>query len=369
MSEWPKWWRKQTVLWPTVRDLLIYSYYDDLHEIRLAFKLAGECGHPDARWLLSLFPEGPPATRRKMLAVFRQQMLAAYFQPGDPTTLLPLVEDEAWDVTVAVFQGDILAVLQQQDELRAAFYAATIGWSDGFSDMGMVVELARLGYGPAQGWTVLHEDVLGGLFEFDTERVACAEKAAAQNDCYGLYMLASYLMEGWGCKQDREGGLQLMRQAAELGFGEALVAYGFECYGKNDWQRYHWCARAVMKLDTSAVDYVADETVRQLNIFEEQQETSRILFEIGAVLSIEVLEEMQSAELLIRAENFPPLLRAACLYDECCAAAERAIYYWIWFARKWQIGKDVRKLMCKLLWTNRIEWSQPRKESKSRTKE
>lgn len=158
-----------------------------------------------------------------------------------------------------------------------------------------------------------------------------------------------------------------MRQAAELGVGDALFEYGKECYGEGDWQRYHWWARAAMAYHHEALTSVAEEIGLQLNLLAEHQESSRILFEIGAVLTVEGLEEMQSAELFY-GPLAPPLLGAARLYDECCTAAERAIHCWIWVARQGIMRKDICKVICKLLWANRIAWNQPRSESKSRIK-
>jgi hypothetical protein len=152
--------------------------------------LAGaESQHPDARWLVSLFPAGEEVTREGMREEMRRQR-------GDARAMFFV-----W------LLGDRVPGLDNPDEalLRGA---------------------AVMGYGPAQA----ELSPFGGMDDGD---FVWAERAARQGLRRGLVELAHCYYHGAGCAVDQERSVELYRQAAVLDCPRAQLAYGWRASARS----------------------------------------------------------------------------------------------------------------------------------------
>jgi hypothetical protein len=110
------------------------------------------CRHPDAQWLVSLFPVGADASRDRMEEVMLEQM---------------------------------------KHDARAGSFAWLCG-----RGVDTLARFAEMGYGVAQGRLAL---LLG---EDDAKALEWSMKAAGQNDRNGVYRLGVALHGGYGCSVD-----------------------------------------------------------------------------------------------------------------------------------------------------------------------
>jgi hypothetical protein len=153
-------------------------------------RLARLSSHPDAQWLVSLFPPGAEETREHMRKVMKKQ----------------------------------------RDDPRAMYLARTsLG-----KGMTLLRRAAESCYAPAQAELsfMSHDDA--------AESFKWAQRAFLQGNRRGIYYLGTCYSAGRGCKQDEARARELFRIAAELGYAPAQQRHGEEAFGANDWERYYW---------------------------------------------------------------------------------------------------------------------------------
>lgn len=158
--------------------------------VKRALQMTQACLHPDAQWLVSLFPHGSQ------------------------------IKSEA----------DMRDVLDGIEDDPRALY---LSFCCGPRNDAKLLRAAMLGYAPAQAlWSVQCISDRAESFQW-------AQKSAAQGDREGLYRLGMCWQWGAGCEKDCAKAFALFRNAAELGEGKAQVFYG-SLLAENDWERYHW---------------------------------------------------------------------------------------------------------------------------------
>jgi hypothetical protein len=291
-------------------------------------ELAKDCEHEDAKWLVSLFPDGPPVNVEEA----REVLLA---QGDDPRAIYFAAFMQVDEVGERMQDGD-------EDEVRRA---------------------AELGYAPAQA-------ALVSCFGADDSFI-WAEKAAAQGGSDGLHALASCLYYGTDCEKNESRALLLFKEAAELGCAESQMSYGEYAFTETDWERYMWWGRAAVQgCDTSITSLVFAAGV-QLEMLD-KSERRRVVFEIGAACKGHITKKRKTV--LVFAQYFGPkevgaVKRAVALYDAWCEDAKRAIFCWIWIGRQKKVAKDIRRIISKMLWTERAAWCErPLKRRSTRKK-
>ncbi len=264
-----------------------------------------DCLHPDARWLASLFPDEP-------FAVTKQAMLSVMKAQGNDPRALYLCSQLAGCV----------ASLQRA---------------------------AELGYAPAQASWARECRVI--------ERLAWAEKAAAQGDRRGLFVLGRWLWNGIGCDQDRGRALALMKEAAELEDSEAQFSLGEHAYSEREWQRYRWWGRAVARENEYAMRYLQKAVLKQLKRWDEGKGTGRNVFELGSAFKghVDVANKLVFGG-EISGERMQAVQRCIEVHDEWCKAAKAAIECWIGVGRRLEVMKDIRLVIAGLVWKHRAEW-------------
>jgi hypothetical protein len=271
-------------------------------------QMARDCSHPDAQWLVALFPSHGEVTTQH----FREVMLA---QGEDP---------------------------------RALFFSFDF-------DTKLLVRSAELGYAPAQAQLATYK---GG-----EKRFTWAQRAAANGDRYGLCVLASCFRRGDGCPVDEQRALELYRRAAELGDGAAEWIVGQMAFGELDWQRFVWWSRAV-EHGCNASSFV--HAVLSLMRSFEKGEHGRILHTVAPVLH----RNLDAASCTLFGWKIPPtraerVRQLLDLYEADRVLARSAIRCWSLVGCRRGVVRDVRVLIGQLLWDEAWIWSEERKRQKT----
>jgi hypothetical protein len=279
---------------------------------RQGMQLARECQHPDAQWLVSLFPADADVKRKHIVEVMLEQVETR----NDPRAML------------------------------------LVAWLADTDRMDLLLRAAEMGYAPAQGrLATVREgaDDADGAFFWATE-------AAARSDRYGLCRLGSYYKTEYGCTLDEAKGLALYKKAGELGDGEAQYYYGRDAYGEFAWERYHWWSR--LASTRWAGHRLWNAMIRLLPCFE-RGELGRILH-IGAPV---IREHLNADQLLvfdykISAQQLGELQCVLELHRAMLVRARRAIDCWSVVGRRCRVVKDMRVTIAKMAWEEAWRWGE-----------
>ncbi len=283
-------------------------------DLRRGLAAAAECDHPDARWLCSVFASGPPQTPEEAAHV----LLSA---KGNERSALAL--------------GALVSGKKNVDCLRRA---------------------AEAGHPLAQSELA--------VISIGQERLEWATKAAAQGDPRAKELIASLLWPGIG-SHDRDDAIKLYREAADDGDATAQYYYAIRGCKPTQWERFRWLGMAAVNGDRAAplsLVFQVSELLRGLDLGKCHE---RAIFEIGAVLEKNISESGRVFGLKV--ENEEQRLAAARsvgLYKDWCAAARRAIKTWSMLARRFGVVKDVRVLVAKELWADKVLWTAPVSEAR-----
>ncbi len=268
------------------------------------WRLLRQCDHEDAVFLMSLFPNGVPASRAEAMDVF----LAAR-HPAD---------------------GD--------EDMRCVCWAAVCGAE---TKAELLSRAAEAGHGWAQ--------VLYAFYCKGVKRIEWWEKAAAQGERGAMLSLVSPATFTSSVKES-----DMLLEAAMLGSARAqfllartLDADSVECF--------QWLRRAAIQCDKGVpepLQLIMTSVHAQLKLFDKSG-NGRCVFEIGAALWA-----VRSRSAMV----FLPDKRADCemameLYDSWCFAASQSVLCWLWYARNEGIIKDVRMMIARLVWDCKAEWS------------
>jgi hypothetical protein len=266
-------------------------------------QLARECRHPDALWLVSLFPDDPDA------AVSRERMVEAMHAQGEHPLAMMLAGE---------FEVD---------------------WA-------LVERAAQTGYAPAQAQAAMR---LNGR-----RAVAWAEAGVAQGDRRAMYELACRLYHGIGsCARDEQRAMRLFQQSAELGDAAARYDYGDMAFGVFDWERYHWWNLS------GAQGFrgfgCLEPIIEALLPYFERQQKGRVLHLLAPLLRVGLEEEEDllfdvpvSVETMVN-----PVFE---LHAAMLARARQAIACWSVVGRRNGIVKDIRVMVAKMAWEQVWVW-------------
>jgi TPR repeat protein len=273
---------------------------EDMAGPERGLQMARECRHPDAVWLASLFPAGVTVTMEGMEGV----------------------------------------MLQHGDDPRAMHLAVVTG---GYDHIARLERAAAAGYAPAQA-------ALSYCRE-GPEQLEWAQRAALQGNRAGIMHVAWMLQSGEGCEKDVEAGVELYRQAAELGSGQAQHAYALS-FGQLDWRRFMWLGRAAEK-GVSGPQYVG-AVLRLLPCFEDGQQ-GRILHTVAP--GIRAAPDVASGKVFGLSCNSKDLARLLQLHRTMMESARAAIDCWSAAARRLGLVKDMRVMIAKTVWEEPWRWA------------
>jgi hypothetical protein len=260
---------------------------------------ARECRHPDAVWLVSLFPAGETVTRKRAREV----------------------------------------LLEQGEDPRALFFVARLSKND----KEKMERSARLGYAPAQVMMSLRSDTVD-CFKW-------ASLAAENGDRGGLCELGRRYRYGLGCAADRDKAIDLFRQSAELGDAAAQGMYAEIGFGKFDWQRFHWWARASRR---SLAGYFCSAVCDLAPLFQQGQH-SRIVHEVAPVIRKNLDSDVASYR--IEEPMARELRRVLKVHEVMTARGRDAIACWSMCALRLGMVKDMRVVIAMLVWAEPWRWS------------
>jgi hypothetical protein len=292
--------RSEQVKWWDALDELGKSW--NVANVEKGLQLARECRHADAQWLASLFPPGEAVAPDRMIAV----------------------------------------LLAQGDDPRALFIASQVG---SLYDNVRLKRAAEMGYAPAQA-------VLSTSMPDDDQAFLLAERAVAQGDRSALNSLAWMTSRGRGCTKNVAKGIELFRQAAELGHATASYMYATRAFGEEDFERFLWCGRAAL-LGAHVPEFC--RAVLGLIPSFETGEHGRILHLVAPVLRV-VVDRRQSSSLKVE-DELGAAPRVAELHAAMLTRAREAIASWSLVSRRLGIVKDVRVMIAKMVWEEPWRWS------------
>ncbi len=279
--------------------------------------LAREADHEDARFFVSLFLSGAPATRQEAEAVF----------------------------------------LAHADDARCLCWAGQCG-----TDRSVTERSARAGC----AWGQYHWARLCGL----DERMLWIEMSVAQGEPDGLWWKAFLLWSGIGLDMDKQMDKimaeQMWRSLAEMGHASSQTEIAERCCDKDSLERFVWLRRAAMQCNFPSAFALTECVAGNLNRYKrgavgplilshnQYLAAARIVFEIGYAL--DSFKEWRKACYGAEREHCGD--QCIQLYRHWCKEAKKSVLCWLWIAKKTLVvSKDIRLLIADLIWEERAAWS------------
>ncbi len=210
-------------------------FFFEKENFRAGLELARQSEHPDARLLVSLFPEAPPAKKEEALAVF----------------------------------------MARQDDPRC------LCWAGALTEGEVGEELFKRSAESGCAWAQTHR--MKKLQK--SEKVAMLERAVAQGEPKALFRRAEYAWDGSFCSVHTERGMLWWLQGAELGDPACQREFALRCCDNNSVARYEWLRRAAVQDTIVYFHLLAGDAVNQVTRFV-LGGSGRILFEIGAAVVV-----------------------------------------------------------------------------------
>ncbi len=301
---------RERIKWFYARRVLLSGKDKRLRE---GLELARQSEHPDARFLVSLFPEGQPWTVAEAVAVF----------------------------------------LSRSDDARCLCWAAELG---GPARAEVRQGAALPGYTPAQ-WLVC---------TLKYAPLLLLEQAVADGDAYAMTLLASRL---WREEEEEDSVDEeddvvdvasdnlraevLWRQAALLGDPSAQIALAERCCEKDSNERFMWARRSAMQGDYRAMSCLLGWAGKQLERFESGASGANV-FQIGMAFRGKSSWSSCCPDADFRDRG----RRAIELYKKWLREARTSVLCWVWCAQQLEVGKDMRLLIARLVWEDRAVWSE-----------
>ncbi len=278
----------------------------DTFSLECGLMLANQCDHEDARFFVTLFPNGPPGRPEQAADVF----------------------------------------LTRTDDARCLCWAAASG----------AQPKHNLLHRSAEGGCAWAQAMLAKLLGEGRERLAWTEKAAAQGEPSAMALLAGVLWDGLDdvVGEDKKRALQLWREAAELGERSAFVHVAIRGCDNDSVEQCVWLRRAAVWAGNGmAQRRLLQSAGEQLRRYDEEGESGRKVFEIGAAVALVRVWSLESRE----PGDKPLAQRAGRLYQQWSGETKRAIACWLWLARHLGVARDIRVTVANLVWDERAVWS------------
>jgi TPR repeat protein len=288
--------------WYKIRDTFLGTNCVS-RSIPLSLEMAALCNHPDARWLTESLAEKVVETEEDARRVF--------------SSLGPC-------------------------DARAQCFLWRLGDRE---DLTPVRRSAELGFAFAQASLA--------VFVRGEEKFKFAQLAAAQGERDDFLVLGMCLSKGAGCEKNLDKAKQNYIRASELGFVYALDRLG-ALLDESDSQRWRWWGRA------AALGYSTDflsNFAKQVDLFKSGSGSAAVMFVIGQALQGHVNELKRT--IFNRSYDFDSRIshakQAIAFYEAQIAATKDAMRAWTLVGIEFNVVKDVRKLIAKLIWDSREE--------------
>ncbi len=290
---------------------LFFSHNGEEKSLAEGFALAKGCNHEDARFLVSLFPKGPPASRREAAEVF----------------------------------------LGRCEEPRCQCWAAECGAEPHYE---LLKSAAESGSAWAQSSFAHLGQLASGHPMGDDKMVVWLKKAVAQGEPEAMTALAEHW---WGEAVSMSGVEErtqnLLRAAAELGDPRAQRRFGMYCFELDSPGYWLWLRRSAIQQQDASMHSLVSFVNDTMSAFR-QGGTGRFVFEIGLALVWNANWQSYISETRLAA-----CAEAFRLYQKWCEEAKRGVMCWLWLSRDLKIViKDVRLMIADLIWEERAAWSE-----------
>ncbi len=293
--------KRERIKWFHARELVFARTRNTFQQ---GLELARQCKHEDARFLVSLFPNG--------------------------------AAPDAW-TNVGVF-------LAQGEEARCMCWSHQCGlWQGGVGRR----QSAEAGYAWGQALYA------GEAMENGDDKIAMLEEAVAQGERYAMDFLAREL---WACEHNqkkRARAAQLWREAALLGDPCAQERYANECCDDDLVERFVWLRRCAMQGHERGLDLVRSCVTTEMELYDKGG-SGRLLFEMGGALKFWKGWQIYG----IRPETVVAGQHAIALYEKCLRQARTGVMCWLGLGKLLGVAKDLRPIIALLIWDRRAAWSE-----------
>jgi hypothetical protein len=227
--------------------------------------------------------------------------------------------------------------LEYENDPRALCFAAILVWPNNDE----LRRAADLGDGYAQA---LLAGRTGGQERF------VAEKAAAQGERVGFYLLGACFQRGTGCEKDLERAKENYLVAAELGHIDSMQDYS-RMLEKTDPRRYVWLSQVALNGDAEAF---LRETEEHLQKFNSQSGKANVVFAIGQILKDQI--DLEKRSILARFDRLVrPANQAVHFYNFQLRSYREAVDCWTCVAWRNNVVKDICNMIGKMIWNAREE--------------
>jgi hypothetical protein len=184
------------------------------------------------------------------------------------------------------------------------------------------------------------------------EALVWAEKAAEADDSLGLF-LASQLVP----RNDEDRIADLMRRAAEAGHAEACFRYSHS-FGQDSPDFWRWRGKALARGHTEQWRAFFDALTRFYALFGQCPHVAGpALFEFGCVLLGQISENGMEKRVFgeRRSHAVVECAKNVCeMFLHWIELAKRSLMTWLLVATCLGVAKDIRVLIAKLAWKDRI---------------
>jgi hypothetical protein len=301
--------------WFHARDVFLGSNHQE-RSFSQGIALATCCLHKDAKWLVEVTRDGMPVDFLDARNMFQAE---------------------------------------REDDPLALCFASLLGWRYDFE---LLCKAAHLGCALAQGRLAF------GLFyghfgPADYARALFwAEHAAAQLEPQGFFVLGRCYYQGVGVTMNKKKSLEYFKRSAELGYIDSF--HSCAIFHRSDEPEYFFwlgkfCAsvRGNYELGTRAF---LTEAVKRIRELVRNPELGSVLFQIGASLRGHVLSNRHTifghSESEIRCAA---AVRAIGMHEIWCKKAHAAVETWSVVANRYNVCKDIRLKIARLIWESRKE--------------
>ncbi len=298
--------KRELILWFHARHIFFGNDVMALHD---GTALVSGCSHYDARFLMSLFPEGVPQTTEDAVATFLEH--------GKDARCLCWASRWAGEAEVDLLRQ----AAEQSDAWGQAIYASKL------------IEKERV-----------------------PEAVRWLEKSVAQGEREGMSILSSLLFDGFdGVEGNWDRSKSLAFEGAMLGDPSCQLFVADRYCVEDPVQEYAWLRRSMMQENwhSFALSMLGTAATRELRRWEMQSErniqSADAICELGSAFAkkrsvIYCLQGASATKVLV-------------MYDGFCDKARRSVFCWLWLSKQIGLVKDIRVLIADLVWEQRGAWA------------
>jgi hypothetical protein len=296
--------------WLEIRDIF-FGDNRAKHDITLALELAAACEHKEARWLTRIFAGKTVSTT-----------------------------EEARDIFLALGENDA----------RGLCFAALLGGSDQDDDsdeeeesVALLRRSAELGCALAQAKMAERTD--------DEEGFRLATLAALQRERNSFCCLGWCFFYGEGCEKNEDKARENYLIAAELGEVDSMTGVG-GLWEESDLLRWYWWGQAAQLGQPYCFLENFSKLVHQ---FECGSGNALNVFQMGRALTGNV--DVEERRIFRNERNFDdrigPANTAISFYSSQLSDCRRAVDAWSHVGLRFNVVKDIRVLIGKLIWETR----------------